>query len=121
MRISEVAKQSGLPISTIRYYEKEGIIPDEFTCRDQNNYRIYNVDILRHLEVVKTCLAVGFSIHDLKAMMAMKGIPKEEQARMLKHKISEIEAAQANLEKSKQALVDILGSNIWCEEGFGKH
>jgi MerR family transcriptional regulator, copper efflux regulator len=29
MKIKEIAKTTGLPISTIRYYEKMGIVPDE--------------------------------------------------------------------------------------------
>lgn len=39
MKISEVAKMVDLPISTIRYYEKIGIITDDYIRREQNNYR----------------------------------------------------------------------------------
>ncbi|MET3545231.1 DNA-binding transcriptional MerR regulator [Paenibacillus favisporus] len=61
MKISEVAKRVDLPISTIRYYEQIGIITDEHVLRDQNNYRVYTSDIIHHLNVVKHCLAVGFT------------------------------------------------------------
>ncbi len=121
MRISEVAKLTGLPISTIRYYEKSGLIPDEYMRRDSNHYRIYESDIVRHLDVVKTCLAVGFSIQDVKSMIAKQGLTREEQTRILRDKIAELEEAQHKLAAAKRSLTDILESSIWCEKGFGKH
>ncbi|MDP4099127.1 MerR family transcriptional regulator [Paenibacillus sp. P96] len=121
MKISEVAKIVDLPISTIRYYEKMGLITDEYIRREQNNYRDYTVEIIRHLDVVKNCLAVGFSIHDIKSMISKNGISKEEQTRIIKEKISEIEDAQKKLEDSKRNLYDVLESDITCEDGFGKY
>jgi len=120
MKISEVARSSDLPISTIRYYEQIGIIPDEYVLRDQNNYRMYSSDIIRHLNVVKHCLAVGFSIRDIQSMISMNGISKDEQVNLIQEKIAEIEAAQQQLDEAKQKLYDILASNITCEKGFGK-
>ena len=121
MKISEVAKMVDLPISTIRYYEKIGIITDDFIRRELNNYRDYALEVTQHLEVVKKCLAVGFSINDIKAMILKNGMSNDEQTRIIKEKISEIEAAQKKLDTSKKNLYDILELNITCEEGFGKY
>ena len=121
MKISEVAKSIKIPISTIRYYEKIGIIPDEYILRDQNNYRNYTSDIINHLDVVKNCVAVGFSINDIKSMISKNGMSRYEQTRIIKEKISEIEKAQKKLEESKQALYDMLKLDITCEHGFGKY
>mgnify|MGYP001948182988 CR=1 FL=1 len=119
MRISDVEKKTKLPISTIRYYEKVGMIPDEYVQRDHNNYRNYRPDII--LQVVKNCLAVGFSIHDVKAMISKNKLTKAEQTRILKEKIAEIDVTQAKLAASRQALVDIIDSDVVCECGFGKY
>lgn len=73
------------------------------------------------LGVVKNCLAVGFSINDIKSMISKNGISKEEQTRIIKDKIADIEAAQKNLEDSKQSLYDLLELDITCEDGFGKY
>lgn len=121
MKISEVAKNVDLPISTIRYYDKMGIIPDEYVLRDQNNYRNYAIEIVHHLNVVKNCLAVGFSIQDIKSMISKDGLSKEEQTHILKEKIKSIEEAQKKLDESKQSLYDILELDIVCEGGFGKY
>lgn len=121
MKISEVAERVDLSISTIRYYEKMGMIPDEYVRRDQNNYRNYEVGIVRHLNVVKNCLAVGFSIHDVKLMVAKNEFTKAEQIEVIQAKIAEIEGAQRKLEESKQNLREVLDKNIVCEGGFGKY
>ncbi|WP_312883470.1 helix-turn-helix domain-containing protein [Paenibacillus germinis] len=121
IKISEVAKRVDLPISTIRYYEKIGIITDDFIRRELNNYRDYTLEVTHHLEVVKNCLAVGFSINDIKAMILKNGMSKDEQTRIIKEKISEIEDAQKKLDTSKKNLYDILELNITCEDGFGKY
>ncbi|TCM89728.1 DNA-binding transcriptional MerR regulator [Paenibacillus sp. BK033] len=121
MKISEVAKAAELPISTIRYYEKIGIITEDYILRDQNNYRKYAAGVIPYIEVVKQCLAVGFSIHDIKSMISLHGITKEELTRIIRNKVSEIEEAQLKLENSKQSLYDILESDVTCEDGFGKY
>lgn len=121
MKISEVARSIDLPISTIRYYEQIGIITDEYVLRDQNNYRVYTSDIIHHLNVVKHCLAVGFSIRDIQSMISKNGISKDEHVKLIQKKISEIEAVQQKLDESKQNLYDILTSDITCEKGFGKY
>lgn len=121
MKISEVAKRVNLPISTIRYYEKIGIITDEHVLRDQNNYRVYDSGIVQHLDVVKQSLAVGFTIQDIQSMISKGGFSRNEQRSIIQDKISEIEEVQKRLEHAKQDLYDILQTDVTCEDGFGKY
>ncbi|WP_339257551.1 MerR family transcriptional regulator [Paenibacillus sp. FSL R5-0713] len=121
MKISEVANSVNLPISTIRYYEKIGIITDEHVLRDQNNYRKYAQSIIQHLAVVKQCVAVGFTIHEIQSMISKNGFSSKDQASIIQARISEIEEVQKKLENSKQTLYELLKSDITCEDGFGKY
>ncbi|WP_339237958.1 MerR family transcriptional regulator [Paenibacillus sp. FSL R5-0517] len=121
MKISEVANSVNLPISTIRYYEKIGIITDEHVLRDQNNYRKYAQSIIQHLDVVKQCVAVGFTIHEIQSMISKNGFSSKDQASIIQARISEIEEVQKKLENSKQTLYELLESDITCEDGFGKY
>ncbi|NRW37544.1 DNA-binding transcriptional MerR regulator [Clostridium beijerinckii] len=66
MKINEVSKKTGLSISTIRFYEKEGLIPEKYVSRDTNNYRSYSVDIIEYLLMIKTVHSVGFSLREIK-------------------------------------------------------
>lgn len=66
MRISDIAKAVGIPVSTIRYYEREGIIPKP--ARDGRNRRFSDKD-LRAIQFVRDAQSVGFSLSDISDLV----------------------------------------------------
>ncbi len=69
MRIGELAKLTQSPVETIRYYESVGILPAP--VRDANNYRHYSNVHLRRLGFVRRCRELGFSLEEVRALLAM--------------------------------------------------
>ena len=66
-KMKEVSKQVGISYETLKYYCKEGLVPN--VKRDKNNYRIFdekNVAWLKGLQCLKKC---GMSIKDMKLYM----------------------------------------------------
>ena len=53
MRIGELSRETGVPVETIRYYEKEGLL--EPPMRLQNNYRSYGDRHLARLRFIAHC------------------------------------------------------------------
>jgi MerR family transcriptional regulator, copper efflux regulator len=49
MRIGELSRRSGLPASTLRYYESEGLLP---AARAENGYRVYGVEAVDRLAFI---------------------------------------------------------------------
>jgi MerR family transcriptional regulator, copper efflux regulator len=88
--------------------------------RDENNYRNYNLGVIEHLNAVKACLNVGFTINEVESMILMDSISKEAQTLLLKEKILEVEDAQRKLQQSKHYLQTMLESDVSCEQGLGK-
>jgi len=70
--IGEVATRSGMPPSTLRYYEREEII--ESTDR-KGLRRQYPTDVLDTLAVVALCRRAGFSLAEIKLLIATGGDP----------------------------------------------
>ncbi|MDY8023734.1 MerR family transcriptional regulator [Paenibacillus polymyxa] len=67
--IKEVQMKSGLPASTLRYYEKEGILPD--VGRDEGGRRVYTekqIDWIRFLLAMKD---TGMTIEEIKAYLEL--------------------------------------------------
>lgn len=67
--IKEVEIRSGLPASTLRYYEKEGILPD--VGRDEGGRRVYTekqMDWIRFLMAMKD---TGMTIEEIKAYLEL--------------------------------------------------
>ncbi|MFD2329456.1 MerR family transcriptional regulator [Cohnella sp. GCM10020058] len=109
MRINDVAKLTGLPISTLRFYERKNIIPDTFVKRDPNNYRIYSEEVVDYLNDVKTLLSVEFSIEELRLLVDQQHhFSSEAKKKVVEQKLIEIENLQRQLQKSKAFLKAIL-------------
>ena len=68
MNIGEISGKSGLPAKTIRYYEDIGLITPD---RSENGYRRFSQNDLHKLTFLGRARALGFSIEDCRALMAM--------------------------------------------------
>lgn len=69
MRIGELAACSGLSNDTLRYYEKQGLIPAP--QRGLNGYRDYPEETLQHLLLVNQAKAVGFTLAECEQLLSI--------------------------------------------------
>ena len=67
MRIGDVARRTGLPVSTIRYYEKAGLLEPPARVSGQ---RRYYPDILGRIAVVALALRAGFTIAETRLFIS---------------------------------------------------
>lgn len=113
MKINEVSKRTNLPISTLRFYERKNIIPNEFVKRDEYNYRVYAEEIVEFIEDIKSLLSADFSIEELNLLLNQQlNLSYEEKRIIVEQKIKEIEDIQRRLNKSKKFLKDILEGKV---------
>ena len=66
-----MSEQTGLPASTLRYYDKKGLLPH--LKRDSNNMRIFTEDDYRQLLLIDCLKRSGLSIKDIKNFIDMTG------------------------------------------------
>lgn len=71
--ISEVASQSGLPASTLRYYEEKGLIAS--TGR-RGLKRTFDPQVMERLALIALGRAAGFSLEEIAAMFGPDGQPR---------------------------------------------
>jgi MerR family transcriptional regulator, redox-sensitive transcriptional activator SoxR len=67
LTVGEVAKRSGVAISTLHYYEAEGLIS---SWRNQGNQRRYAREVLRRVAVIKVAQRSGISLASIREAMA---------------------------------------------------
>ncbi|GGH26507.1 MerR family transcriptional regulator, mercuric resistance operon regulatory protein [Cribrihabitans marinus] len=67
--IGEASRQSGVGIETIRYYEREGIVPEPE--RAANNRRLYSAQDVGRLRFLKRCRDLGFPLADARTLLAL--------------------------------------------------
>ncbi|HKS48462.1 MAG TPA: MerR family transcriptional regulator [Amycolatopsis sp.] len=65
--IGELARRTGLPVKTIRFYSDEGLLPP--TDRTHSGYRLYDVRAMARLELIKTLRELGLGLGDVAQVL----------------------------------------------------
>jgi Cd(II)/Pb(II)-responsive transcriptional regulator len=73
MKIGDVARTTGTPAQTIRYYEREGLLPAP--PRTEANYRRYEVAHVRRLALIRRCRALDMELAEIRALLALHDAP----------------------------------------------
>jgi MerR family copper efflux transcriptional regulator len=67
MKIGELARRAGVSTETIRYYEKQGLLPPPE--RLASGYRVYGSAMLERLRVIRVCQQIGFTLDDIAHLL----------------------------------------------------
>lgn len=103
--ISQVAKAMQIPASTLRYYDKEGLLPN--LSRQSSGYRSFSDGDIEMIDVIECLKATGMSISDIKkyANLTKEGDNSLEARRDMFIKQKELVQSQIeHLENSMQLL-----------------
>jgi len=74
MQIKELARATGVDVETIRYYEKQGLIPEP--ARRDNGYRDYEASHLERLSFIRHCRALDMPLADVRRLLGFVDKPK---------------------------------------------
>lgn len=66
-QIGVVAKESGVPIKTIRYYEELGLLKS--SGRTEGGFRLFNTDVLARLHFIKRAQSLGLALAEIKEFL----------------------------------------------------
>lgn len=65
--IGQLAKAAGIPTSTVRYYERRGLLRPQ--ARTTGNYRVYDENALERLNFMRSAQAAGFTLADIGVLL----------------------------------------------------
>ena len=65
MKIGALAEATGTPVETIRFYEREGLLPPP--ARAENNYRLYLPIHVERLAFVRQCRGLDMTLDEIRA------------------------------------------------------
>lgn len=75
MKIGQLAQQTGTPVDTIRYYEREGLLPR--AARTEGNYRIYDAMHLERLAFIRRCRSLDMTQDEIRVLLRFRDTPSE--------------------------------------------
>ncbi len=104
-QIGEMSRQTSVNIETIRYYERIGIMPEP--DRSSGGTRQYDHDHLKRLFFIRRSRELGFSIQEIRALLAM--VDSHEYSCADVHQLtiahlSDVQSKIADLKKLEKAL-----------------
>ncbi len=68
--IGQLARAAQVPTSTVRYYERRGLVRPE--SRSEGNYRVYAESALEQLLFVRSAQAAGFTLSNISALLRFR-------------------------------------------------
>lgn len=103
MTIGRLAKEVGINIDTIRYYERNGLIPEP--VRRASGYREYQVADLRRLRFILRAKDLGFTLAEIGELLSLsgdkdvRGVKRRAEQRLeqVEYKIKELQRVRRGL------------------------
>lgn len=65
----QLAQKTGCNLETVRYYEKEGLLPEP--VRTEKGYRLYDSGDIKRLKFICRCRELGFSIVEIRQLLSL--------------------------------------------------
>lgn len=111
LTIGAVAKRVGVAIDTIRYYEREGLLPEP--QRRASGYRSYGVGAIAQLRFIRRAKELGFTLEEIRELLALsadrqRGVKAVKQR--AEKRLAVIEQRIAELQRVRDGLAELIAS-----------
>ena len=111
LTIGRLARQSGVGVETIRFYERQGLLPPP--ARTPANYRIYPEQDVRRLRFIRRAKALGFTLREIRELLDLRHRPdasKKEVRRRAEAKIADLDRRIEELARIRAALQHLVSA-----------
>jgi len=103
--IGQLARASGVPTSTVRYYERSRLLQPQ--DRTLANYRVYGTPALERLRFIRAAQANGFTLEDIRALLDFrdgKTAPCREVQELIEQRLTDLERRIGQLQQVQSVL-----------------
>jgi DNA-binding transcriptional MerR regulator len=105
LKVSELAEKTGVSADTVRYYEKEGLLPKP--ARTDSGYRKYDNVAIERLHFIRGAQSLGLRLADIKELLAIRdrgACPCGHTQKLLQQRVVEIDSEIERLRSLKREL-----------------
>lgn len=108
LTIGQLAQSVGVPTSTIRYYEREGLLRP--AGRNRHRYRYYDESSVERLRMIRAAQQIGLRLADIADLLRLirGGNDCERFTGLAERRLDEIRETMADLKRLHDALADAL-------------
>ncbi|MCL4461595.1 MAG: Cd(II)/Pb(II)-responsive transcriptional regulator [Nitrospirae bacterium] len=108
MKIGEIALHAQCTVETVRYYEKEGLLPAP--ARTATNYRSYGSSHVERLHFIRNCRAMNMTLEEIRTLLGLMAQPAGDCGgvnQLLDEHIAHVDVRIADLSQLKQQLSEL--------------
>ena len=110
MTIGQAAKAAGLAATTLRYYEREGLLTP--TSRSRAGHRLYHTDVADRLQFIRSAQAIGFTLKDIRWLLEVQTDDRKSRQskvqKLLAARLEEVDERMKDLKRVRAALGNAL-------------
>jgi MerR family mercuric resistance operon transcriptional regulator len=115
LTIGHLAREVGINLETVRFYEHQGLLPKP--PRSASGYRLFPADAARRLKFIKRAQELGFSLREIRELLELRVSPRTNSAeirRRTESKIADIESKIKTLDSMRKSLRKLAESCAAC-------
>ena len=105
MKIGEVAKAAGVGIDAVRFYEREGLLPEP--ARLPSGYRVYPPEVVLSLRFIRRAKELGFSLKEISELLSLEsneGATARQVKKLAEEKLAVLDDKIRALQRMRRAL-----------------
>ena len=105
MNIGQLSRRTGVPIDTVRYYEKQRLLPPP--TRSASGYRHYEADDVLRLNFIRRAKVLGFTLDEIRDLLALSSARDGDMAAIraaAADKLADVERRLAELTRMRDGL-----------------
>lgn len=107
LKIGALAKEAGVPIDTVRHYEKVGLLPAP--SRTESGYRAYQPDAVQRLRFIRNSKRLGFTLQEIAELLELRSPQSRAEVRQAaRDKVHLIDQRLAELTRLRAELVQLV-------------
>jgi Cd(II)/Pb(II)-responsive transcriptional regulator len=114
MKIGELAKLTDCQVETVRYYEREGLLPPP--ARSDGNYRVYTQAHVERLTFIRNCRSLDMTLEEIRSLLSLRDSPQDqcenvnalidEHIQHVNARVASLQALQTQLLELRQRCID---------------
>ncbi|HYO81798.1 MAG TPA: MerR family DNA-binding protein [Bryobacteraceae bacterium] len=109
LKIGQVAELGGVNLQTVRYYEREKLLPEP--PRLASGYRVFSDDAVRRVRFIKRAQELGFTLAEIRELLSLRVDPDRDSGTVRElalKKITDINEKVRTLQAMKGALEHLI-------------
>ncbi|SDR10441.1 Cu(I)-responsive transcriptional regulator [Pseudoxanthomonas sp. CF385] len=111
MNIGQLSRRTGVPIDTVRYYEKQRLLPPP--TRTASGYRHYEADDVLRLTFIRRAKTLGFTLEEIRDLLALSRADDGDMAAIraaAASKLADVEQRIAELTRVRDGLQTLVSA-----------